>query len=354
MHANITHRSFEFYRGFPKVELHRHLEGSLRLRTLLEVARAHNLDLLGTDRLRPLVQVREDDPYTSQNFLSKFQTLRQFYRSPEVIGRITREAIADAAEDNVRYMELRFTPVALSRAEDFSLAEVIDWVIQGTKKAEEELGVMVRLIISVNRHESPDLAMQVVNLAVQRIDQGILGLDLAGNEVHYPATPFIDVFNHARQAGLHTTVHAGEWGGAGNVAMAILQLGAERIGHGVRVVEDPAVVAMAREHATTFEVCVTSNFQSGVVQAVGEHPITMMLEQELNATINTDDPSISQITLGDEYRLVCEDLGFSLETLRARVLAAAQASFLPPDEKAALVTRLTGEIASFIAEHPDG
>lgn len=134
MHANITHRSFEFYRGFPKVELHRHLEGSLRLRTLLEVARAHNLDLLGTDRLRPLVQVREDDPYTSQNFLSKFQTLRQFYRSPEVIGRITREAIADAADDNVRYMELRFTPVALSRAEDFPLAEVIDWVIEGTKK----------------------------------------------------------------------------------------------------------------------------------------------------------------------------------------------------------------------------
>lgn len=343
MGYDSTHRSAEFYKALPKVELHRHLEGSLRLRTLLEVARAHGMDLFGTDRLRPLVQIREEDPYTSQNFLSKFQTLRKFYRSPDVIGRITQEAVADAAEDNVRYMELRFTPVALSRAENFSLAEVIDWVIEGAHRAEAQHGVMVRLIVSVNRHESPELASQVVRLAAERLDDGIVGLDLAGNEVAFPSAPFESAFHEAKEAGLHITVHAGEWGGAGNVAAAITQLGAERIGHGVRVVEDPAVVALARDRNVAFEVCLTSNYQSGVVNGLHEHPMADMLSKGLDVTLNTDDPSISQITLGDEYCLACEYLGLSLEALRERLLTAAGVAFIPQNERQRLVERLTTE-----------
>ena len=110
-------RSPRFYQGIPKVELHRHLEGSLRLSTLLEIGRSHGLDIPSTGQLRSLVQIHNDEPFTFQNFLSKFETLRLFYRSPEVISRVTQEAIADAAIDKVRYMELRFTPVALSKAQ---------------------------------------------------------------------------------------------------------------------------------------------------------------------------------------------------------------------------------------------
>jgi adenosine deaminase len=343
MGLHSPHRPAEFYRALPKVELHRHLEGSLRLITLLEVARAHGLDLLGTDRLRPLVQVRSEDPYTSKNFLSKFETLRKFYRSPEVIGRITQEAIADAAADNVRYLELRFTPVALSKAENFPLSEVIDWVVQGAKQAQAETGTITRLIASVNRHESPDLAAQVVELAIQRQEDGIVGLDLAGNEVDFPSSPFAGVFARAREGGLHVTVHAGEWGGAGNVAAAITQLGAERIGHGVRVMEDQAVIALARERGVTFEVCVTSNYQTGVVPALDVHPIRAMHAAGLRVTINTDDPSISQITLSDEYFLVCEHLGLPLSNLRAYTLESAKASFLPEVERENLVRVLEQE-----------
>lgn len=338
-------RPLEYYQALPKVELHRHLEGSLRLRTLLEVARAHGMDLLGTARLRPLVQIRENEPLTSENFLSKFQTLRKFYRSSEVIGRITREAIADAAADNVRYMELRFTPVALSRVEDFSLEEVIDWVIEGTREGSEQFGVITRLLLSVNRHESPDLARQVIRQAIERQESLIVGVDLAGDEANFPAFPFADVFREARDAGLHVTVHAGEWGDAGNVAAAITQLGAERIGHGVRVLEDPSVVALARRHRTAFEVCVTSNYQSGVVSALKEHPLPKMLSAGLNVTINTDDPSISQITLGGEYSVVCEELGLPLATLKGQVLSAAEAVFLPPDERRNLVAKLEEEFS---------
>lgn len=331
------------YQRLPKVELHRHLEGSLRLRTLLEVAKAHDMDLFGTERLRPLVQIRAEDPLTSTNFLSKFHTLRKFYRSSEVIGRITREAVADAAVDNIHYLELRFTPVALSRVENFTLSEVVDWVVEGAEQASQEFGILTRLIVSVNRHESPELAAKVIELAIERKSDGIVGVDLAGDEANYPATPFAEIFQGAREKGLHVTVHAGEWSGAGNVAAAITQLGAERIGHGVRVLEDPAVVALAREHGTVFEVCVTSNYQSGVVRSLNAHPLPKMLAAGLNVTINTDDPSISGITLGDEYWKVCEKLGVPFGALRQLVLAAAGAAFLSPEERNKLVGRLQHE-----------
>ena len=338
-----THRPIEFYTALPKVDLHRHLEGSVRLSTLIEVGRLHGIDLIGTDHLRPLVQVGEDEPYTFENFLSKFATLRLFYRSPEVIGRITREAIEDAAIDNVRYLELRFTPVALSRAEDFPLGEVMDWVIDGVQDSEKELGVKTRLIVSINRHESVSLAEEVALLAVERKNQGIVGLDLAGSEATAPANPFLGVFHEAQQSGLEITVHAGEWGGPENVRQAIKEFQTKRIGHGVRVMEDLYTVALAREQGTIFEVCITSNYQSGVVPALEDHPFGRMLSAGLNATLNTDDPSISQIVLSNEYRLANENLGIPLTVLRDRTLAAAKAAFLPEAERSALVELLSNE-----------
>jgi len=312
----------------------------LRLQTMAEVARSHGLNIMGTSNLRSRVQVQGSDPFTFQNFLSKFETLRLFYRSPEVIGRVTREAIEDAAHDNVRYMELRFTPVALSVSQGFPLPEVIDWVIQHTADASREFGVVTRLIISMNRHESLKIAEQVVELAIERLNKGICGLDLAGNEAEFSARPFSDLFRQAHGAGLNITVHAGEWGGAANIAEALVFLNAQRIGHGVRVFEDPAVVDMARTLQPVFEVCVTSNYQSGVVPVLSDHPFSRMLSADLNATINTDDPSVSGISLSDEYRIVHETLGLSLDTLLDRILAALKAGFLPADEKAELEQRI--------------
>jgi adenosine deaminase len=337
--------SAEYYKKLPKVDLHRHLEGSLRLKTMLEIARSQGITVpLSTGPLSSLVQVQTSEPNTYQNFLAKFNTLRMFYRSPEVIHRVTREAIEDAAQDNVRYLELRFTPVALSRAERFPLGEVMDWVCESAGKAAKEFGLRVRLIASVNRHESVELAEQVAWLAADRTGRGILGLDLAGNEAEFSSVPFLGVFKEAHQAGLKLTVHAGEWAGAANVWEALETLHAERIGHGVRVLEDPETVALARERGTAFEVCVTSNFQTGVVPSLHEHPIMEMLNAGLNVLPGTDDPSISQITLSDEYQLVCEELGMEHKQLKERVLAASRASFLPQEERDTLEVQLRKEL----------
>ncbi len=333
------------YFALPKVELHRHLEGSLRLATMMEIARSHGLTIpANVVNLSGLVQVQDEDPLTFSNFLEKFKTLRLFYRSPDVIHRIAREAVEDAAKDNIRYLELRFTPVALSRAEGFPLHDVVEWVALSAQEAAKKNKIKVGLIASVNRHESTELAEQVAWLAAEHIQNGLFGIDLAGNEAEFPAAPFAGVFKEARQAGLHTTVHAGEWGGAQNVREAIEDFEAERIGHGVRVLEDEKVTALARERGTVFEVCVTSNYQSGVVTQLTDHPLGRMLEQGLNVTLNTDDPSVSRITLSREYYTACEKLGLPLAALKERILAAGQAAFLPQEDRTKLIINLKKEL----------
>jgi adenosine deaminase len=340
----------EYYRRLPKVELHRHLEGSLRVPTLMEIVRAHDLDVKNTAYLRPLVQVDQQEAYTFENFLSKFGTLRLFYKSPEIIKRITWEAVEDAARDNIRYLELRFTPVALSRAEGFPIAQVVDWVIESVREASAHFEMLVRLLVSINRHESITQAKKVLEVALNRYHQGIVGLDLAGNEAQFSAEPFRDLFSIASKHGLRITVHAGEWGGAENVRQAIELLGAERIGHGIRVLEDPYTISLARERGTVFEVCVTSNHHSGVIGDLLEHPIKRMLAEGLNVTINTDDPSISRINLSLEYQTIHEKLGIPVEVIGERVQAAAQGAFLPDD----LRRRLAGKIKADFQEAMTG
>jgi len=224
------------------------------------------------------------------------------------------------------------------------LHDVVDWVITSAIDAAKKHSVIVRLIASVNRHESTELAEQVAWLAVEHLNDGMVAMDLAGNEAEFKTEPFYGIFKEAKQAGLHLTIHAGEWGPARHVKDAIEELDADRIGHGVRVLEDEKIVALAREHGTAFEVCVTSNYQSGVVQSLDTHPLMKMLDSGLNVTINTDDPSISRITLSHEYYTVCEDLRMPQNTLRQRIVAAAQACFLPDNEKEKLVKQLNRDL----------
>lgn len=333
------------YFSLPKVELHRHLEGSLRLSTMLDIAQKHGVTIpISMLNLSGLVQVQDQDPMTFTNFLDKFKTLRLFYRSPDVIHRVAREAVEDAAKDNCRYMELRFTPVALSRAEGFPLHDVMDWVITSAQDAAKKHKIKVGLIASVNRHESPELAEQVAWLAVEHMKHGLMALDLAGNEAEFKTDAFHGIFKEAKQSGLCITIHGGEWGAAENVRDAIENLGADRIGHGVRVLESESVTALARERGMVFEVCVTSNFQSGVVKSLELHPLPRMLDAGLKVTVNTDDPSVSRITLSHEYQHVCEDLNVPLDVLKSCILNAAKAAFLPENEKTELVNSLKKEL----------
>lgn len=350
MNGNPEQPNRGFFKALPKVELHRHLEGSLRLSTMIDLAKHHKLDLpyQDVDTFRHLVQVVEGEPYTFQNFLSKFSTLRHFYQSPKAIKRITYETIEDAASDNIRYLELRFTPVALTRIKGFPLGEAMDWVIDAVQEASLNYSIQTVLIASVNRHEPVDLAEDVIRLAMDRRGSGILGLDLAGNEAEFPGEEFGPIFREAKQEGMKITIHGGEWGGPDRIRLALDQLGADRIGHGVNVLKDPDLIAITRERAIPFEVCPTSNFQSGVVDENSPHPLRKMYEEGLSVTVNTDDPGISQIDLSGELALSTHLIGFSPSDLKELTLSTAQASFLPAKKREFLIDQITAELDEYL------
>ncbi len=342
--TNPNQELYQSLKTLPKIDLHRHLEGSLRLSTMAEIASEYHLDLPGYDieDFRHMVQITAEDKPDAVVFLSKFKTLRHFYRSPEIIDRIAYEAVADAAEENIVYFEMRFTPIALAREGHFPLPDVADWVIKATKRAAQDFGIDVRLIINMNRHESVELGEKCVDIAIKRMADGVVGVDLGGAENRFPGEPFAPVFRRAREAGLMVTIHAGEWAGPESVREAIDKLGAMRLGHGVRIVQDKELMEFAKDHKIPLEVCLTSNYQSGVAPSLDQHPLRELYEAGLATTINTDDPSVSAINLTDEFVVAMEHLKFNLDILREHVMNAAEAAFLPPDEKKQLVSRLNG------------
>jgi adenosine deaminase len=331
--------------GLPKVDLHRHLEGSLRIQTLAEIAQEHGIDLPSYDieSLRPLVTVTDEQP-DFHRFLEKSRLLRRFYPTQEPVERIAYEAAAAAAADNVRYLELRFNPIAQARMQGFPLEQVTAWVCNAVARAQRDFGVRVSLILQIGRDESLETASQMVDIALAYRDKGIVGLDLAGDEVRYPARGFAKVFQRARQEGLSITVHAGEAAGAQNVCEAIELLVAQRIGHGLRTVENSEIVRLVRDRGVTLELCPTSNLQTGAVRRLGQHPLTDLMTLGLRVTINTDDPSVSDTTLTDEYMVVMLTMGATLEQIKRTIVTAAEGAFLPPEEKEQLVAQFRREL----------
>ena len=325
--------------ALPKVDLHRHMEGSLRLETLAEIAQEHGIDLPSYDieYLRRFATVTTDERPDFNLFLAKFTFLQRFYPTQAAVERVAYEAVADAAADNVAYLELRFNPAAPTREQDFSLDQVVTWVCSAVARARRDCGIDVNLILQIDRRGSLDMASRILDIALAHRDEGIVGLDLAGYEVAYPARRFADVFHRAVREGLGITVHAGEEGGAENVREAIELLGARRIGHGVRSIEDSQVVQLVRERGVTLEVCPTSNLQTAVVRRWSAHPLPDLLALDLRVTINTDDPSISDTTLTDEYMVAMMTIGMKLRQIKRTIVMAAEGSFLPPDERQRLV-----------------
>jgi adenosine deaminase len=323
--------------NMPKIDLHRHLEGSLRLSTLAEIAREHAVDLpsWSLEELRPYVQFI-DDPPDFQGFLAKFKLLRRFYSSREAVMRVAYEAVADAAADNIHYLELRFNPVALSLTQGFSFEDVVDWVIQATGQAQADYPIQCRLIVQIGRHE-PQYAWQLAEIAVSKQAEGIVALDLAGDEINYPVTDFVEVFQWAKKQGLHITTHAGEAGPPSNIREALELLGAERIGHGVRAMEDLAILDMLKHARVPLEMCPTSNLQTGIISKLAKHPMYPFYQIGIPVTINTDDPSISNTTLTDEFLVATRGAGVPFPVLPEMIMNAARAAFLPEPEKTRLV-----------------
>ncbi|RLB56193.1 MAG: adenosine deaminase [Deltaproteobacteria bacterium] len=334
--------------GLPKVDLHRHLEGSLRLGTLLELGRRYNLDLpLDSEAsLAPQVTFREGQPRTLDNFLAKFRA--DWYRSFADVERVAREAVEDAAAEGVVYLELRFSPEHLTRESRLQVLGVIQAVCEAGRLAGEDSGCQVNFLLTFARERLDAKSWpRIVEDGLRCHHLGVVGVDLAGDEFRHPNRLFGDFFARVRDTGvLHVTVHAGEGTDAGSVASAIEVLGAERIGHGLETVNDSRVIELVRRRRVALEMCPISNYQTGCVDDVSSHPLPRLDEQQLAVTINSDDPAMHGADLTDNYDLAVSRWGFDLERLLHLELAAARAAFVTEDERRQLLQRINAGYAA--------
>lgn len=321
----------------PFIDLHRHLDGSTRLETILDLGRQHNLPLPAWDveGLRPHIQVTDPQPGVMV-FLEKFKWLTAILVDSDACRRVAYENVEDLHREGIDYAELRFSPWFMAESHGLNPAAVMEAVTDGVEAGVRDFGVPVQIIGILSRTYGPEIAYKELD-AILTCKAHVVGLDLAGDEAHYPAKLFVDHFRRARDAGLRITVHAGESAGADSIRDAVELLGAERIGHAVRLFEDPGTVDLLRERRIGIEANLTSNVQTSTVAGFAEHPLRAMLEAGLLATINSDDPGISGITLTHEYQVAAPAAGLSHRQIRQAQANALEIAFLHPLDKQTLL-----------------
>ena len=320
----------------PLIDLHRHLDGSVRLETILDLGRRHRIPLPGDtlETLRPHVVVTTPQPGLVE-FLAKFRWMTGVLADYEACRRVARENVEDARREGIRYIELRFSPAFMADAHNLDPSRVTAAVIEGVREGEAVTGVKANLIGILTRTYGPVRARRELRALLDH-RQEITALDLAGDEGNWPAELFVEHFKEGRDAGWHITVHAGEAAGAQSIVTAIDQLGATRIGHAVRAVEDPAVMDLLRERRIGIEANLTSNVQTSTVPDYASHPLRRFLEAGLLATINTDDPGISGIDLPYELDVAAPAAGLDEGQIVQALENAWEIAFLPAEEKVRL------------------
>ncbi len=324
---------------FPLIDLHRHLDGSVRLATILDLGKRHGVKLPGAtvEELRPHVEVTEPQPGLMA-FIAKMLWTTRVLGDGEACRRIARENVEDAKREGIDYLELRFSPWFIAEPHGLDPVDVIAGVVEGIAEGTQATGVKVKLIGILSRTYGAEIARKELEALLTHREH-FVALDLAGDEANFPAPLFVEHFARGRDAGWRITVHAGEAGGSQSVWDAIRLLGAERIGHGTRAIEDPALVDYLAENRIPIETNLTSNVHTSTVPDLPSHPLREMLARGLLASINTDDPGVSAIDLPHEFEIAAPAAGLSREQIRQAQINALETAFLSVEEKATLRTK---------------
>lgn len=336
------------YDAIPKVELHCHLEGTVRPSTVVELARKHRRDL------------PTDDPTDLYRFSSLNSFLEIFWLVQSLIGdredwaRVAYEATVDAAPHGLRYREAFFTPARHLEAGQ-SLAEIIAGLTEGIEAAERETGARTTLVCDIDRSYGPiaavELAEDLVALRRDGLAQRVIGLGMDSTERGVDPADFAPAYDVARAAGLHVTGHAGEDTGPENIEAALEALRLERVDHGIAVVEDPALVDRLARARVPFNVCPSSNVViANRYRSLEEHPLRRMRDAGLLVTINTDDPAMTGTDLGREYRDVAEALGYGYDEMCRIAVEGIDATWLEPEERNDLRHAFEEAIAQLAAQ----
>lgn len=320
----------------PLTDLHRHLDGNIRIETILDLGQKFGLELPAYDleALRPHVQIVEAEP-SLVAFLSKLDWGVAVLGDLDACRRVAYENVQDAMNAQIDYTELRFSPYYMAMKHNLSIAGVVEAVVDGVEAGCKDFGIKANLIGIMSRTFGQDACQQELDgLLTQK--SKLVAIDLAGDELGQPGDRFVTHFKQVRDAGLRVTVHAGEAAGAESMWQAINELGAVRIGHGVKAIEDPKLMEFLAKNNIGIESCLTSNIQTSTVASFESHPIKTFLEYGVKVCLNTDDPAVEGIELPHEYEVAAPKVGLTQEQLRQIQINGLDLAFLSDAEKQAL------------------
>jgi adenosine deaminase len=332
----------------PKAELHLHLDGSVLPATALDLARSRGVEAPATlDAMRAAL-IAPAHGASQAELLRAFDLPIGLMQDAEALERITVELVEQKAADGVRYVEIRWGPL-LHTAHRLSVADGIAAVARGAATGSRSTGTVVRLIATALRSHSPQANAGLAEVAASFLDRGVVGFDLAGPEAAFPdPLPHRRALEVAREAGLRITLHAGEWGGAAQVRRALL-LSPERIAHGPGAVADPELCAELIRRHVTLDLCPTSNVQAGIVASRAAHPLAVLHRRGVPVTLSTDDLTVSDITLTDEYGFALTEIGLRPDELWAIDRHALDVAFA----READLAPLRSEFDAWAADHPE-
>lgn len=328
----------------PKTDLHVHLDGSVRPATLLELAEKAEVDLPASseDEVRKLTQV-QGEVRSLEHYLRAFAYTLPSMQTAESLDRVAYEIAIDAAAENVRLLELRYSPL-LHRERGLHHREIIEAVANGLARAEAETGILTGQILCGIRSMTPDRSMELAQATLMYKDKGIVAFDLAGAEKDYPAKKHLAAFYFIMNHNLNSTLHAGEAFGPESIAQALHYCGTRRIGHGTRLYEDEGLLNFVNDHRIPLEMCLTSNLHTGAVADLHEHPFRKYLDEGLRVTLNTDNRLISDTTVTDEFEAAVSTFELNLGEVHELVLNGFKSAFLPHRRKVELVRQVVQEL----------
>lgn len=333
----------ELIRALPKAELHVHLDGSLRPATMLDIARQEGVSLPADTEQALAAAMVADDAADLDEYLKRFAWTLSVMQTAPALERIAYELALDHHAENVRYMEVRWSP-RLNTEQGLSLDEALLAPIRGLERAAAETGIRWGVIVCALRHWDPDVSRELAELAVSHREKGVVAFDLAAGEAGNPAADHANAFTIAARGGLGRTVHAGEAWGPDSIRQALVEGRAHRIGHGTRLHEDAHLQQYVRDHRICLEVCLTSNVQTRVSESVAVHPARGYFDYGIPISLATDNRLVSGTTLSREYALAHQHLGFTPRELATVARTGFDHAFLPLDEKWGMLADVDREL----------
>ena len=346
----ITHA---LLKRLPKVELHCHLDGSLRVPTILDLAKKDKVTLPTSsyDKLSKLLVIGKTRG-SLEEYIKRFDITLSVMQTPQALSRTAYELIEDVAKENVRYIEIRYSPI-LHTGKGMTMGESVEAVREGLKRGQKDFGVKSGIIVCGIRNISAATSLKLADLTVRYKNKGVVGFDLAGAEENFPAKDHQEAFYMILNNNINATIHAGEAYGPSSIHQAIHHCGAHRIGHGTRLKENKDLMNYVNDHRITLEICLTSNWQTRSIRSLKYHPLKYYYDQGIRVTINTDNRLMSGTTLTKEFLLAHKLFGFKLHDFREMIIMAMKSAFLPYAERKQMIRGIADELEQEFSLMPE-